>query len=128
MHHYLAIALGGAVGAISRYWLGGLAERFNQSQFPVGTFTVNLLGSLCIGVLYCLLVEKAVISDQLRPLLVVGFLGAFTTFSTFSLELVLLMQGGRSGIAITYLLISVVLCTSACWAGIVMTRVLFNQI
>ena len=126
MYHYLAIAAGGALGALSRFWLGAMVERFNQSHFPVGTFAVNLLGSLCIGILYILFVEKAMVNDNLRPFMVIGFLGAMTTFSTFSLDTVLLIQNGRPMTALAYTLSSVIICHLACWAGMAGARTLFN--
>ncbi len=124
MVHYAAIALGGALGAMSRYWLTSLTERINQTQFPYGTFAVNVLGSLLVGALFVLLTEKIQFAEQLRPVLVIGFLGAFTTFSAFSLESVLLMQHGQVITALTYIVLSVVTCLIACWLGISVTRTL----
>lgn len=124
MYHYAAIALGGALGALSRYWLTSVAERFNQTQFPFGTFAVNVLGSLLVGALFVILTEKIQLAEQLRPVLLIGFLGAFTTFSAFSLESVLLMQHGQFITALSYIVLSVVTCLTACWLGISVTRTL----
>lgn len=124
MTTYLAIALGGALGAVSRYWLSTTMERFNGSQFPLGTFSVNLFGSFLIGVLFIIFAEKLHLSAQWRPLLVIGFLGAMTTFSTFSLDALLLFQQGHYNTALFYVLSSVVLCLFAAFAGMQLTRLL----
>ncbi len=78
LNTYLAIAFGGALGAVSRYWLSTAVERFNGSGFPMGTFAVNLLGSFLIGMLFILFAEKLSLVEQWRPVLVIGFLGAMT--------------------------------------------------
>ena len=122
MSYYLAIALGGAFGAVCRYWLVTLAEHHNTGLFPVGTLTVNVLGSLLIGVLFVMLTEKIQVAAYLRPLLVIGFLGALTTFSTFSLDALLLMQQGLFFSALSYLIVSVVSCILAAWAGMSLVR------
>lgn len=122
MSYYLAIALGGAVGAVARYWLSSWVERFNSGVFPAGTATVNLVGSLLIGFLFVLLLERIQLATVLRPLLISGFLGAFTTFSTFSLDALLLLQQGYTGTALTYLAASVVGCLLAAWLGMGLGR------
>ncbi len=125
MTSYLAIALGGAIGAVSRYWLSGAVERLNGSSFPLGTFSVNLLGSFLIGVLFVLFMEKSQLAEHYRALLVVGLLGSLTTFSTFSLDALLLLQQGHYNTAIFYILSSVVVCVLACLAGMQGMRWLF---
>ncbi|MEX2130364.1 MAG: fluoride efflux transporter CrcB [Pseudohongiellaceae bacterium] len=122
MNYYLIIATGGAFGAVSRYALSGFAEKYNTTAFPVGTFLVNLIGSLLIGIVAILLLEKFPLDQHLRPLVIVGFLGAFTTFSTFSLEVVLLLQQGNYTTAGSYLAMSVVTCVLATWAGMQLAR------
>ncbi len=124
MYYYLAIALGGAAGAVSRYWLSSTVEKFNGSGFPLGTFTVNVLGSFLIGVFFIVLAEKLHLVDQWRPIIIVGFLGAMTTFSTFSLDALLLFEQGHYNTALFYIAISVVLCLFAAFAGMQITRVL----
>lgn len=121
MIYTLAVAAGGALGAVSRYWL---ISAMSGSRFPWGTFTVNVAGSVVIGVLYVLITEKAALTEQWRAILVVGYLGAFTTFSTFSLDALLLLQGGRLLQAALYVLGSVVICLLGAWLGIVMMRAL----
>lgn len=124
MTYYLAIAIGGAAGALCRYWLTGLAEQHNTLMFPTGTFMVNLIGSLLIGVLFIVVTEKIQLAAYLRPFLMIGFLGAFTTFSTFSLDALLLVQQGYLATATTYILASVVSCIFAAWAGMSLVRLL----
>lgn len=122
MTYYLIIALGGALGAVGRYWLTTLAERMHPGLFPLGTFLVNLLGSLLIGILFVLLVEKIQLAEHYRPLLMIGFLGAFTTFSTFSMDALLLLEQGLYSMAAGYVLASVTTGILAAWLGMSMTR------
>jgi CrcB protein len=121
---YIAIAFGGALGAISRYWLHSAVQRFNDSGFPLGTFAVNVLGSFLIGIFFVLLAEKAKIAEQWRPVIVVGFLGGLTTFSTFSLDALLLFEQGHYNTALFYIISSVALCLIAAFAGMQISRVL----
>ncbi len=122
MNTYIAIAFGGAFGAVSRFWLHSAVQRFNESNFPLGTFAANLLGSFLIGVFFVVLAEKADLSETWRPLIVVGFLGAMTTFSTFSLDALLLFEQGHYNTALFYIVSSVALCLFAAFAGMQMTR------
>ncbi len=124
MPTYIAIAFGGALGAVSRYWLHSVVQRFNDSGFPLGTFAVNVLGSLLIGIFFVLLAEKAQIAEQWRPVIVVGFLGGLTTFSTFSLDALLLFEQGHYNTALFYIISSVALCLIAAFAGMQITRVM----
>lgn len=124
MSYYLAIAFGGAAGALCRYWLSSFTEHYNNTMFPLGTLVVNVVGSLLIGVLFVLVTEKIQLAAHLRPLLMIGFLGALTTFSTFSLDALLLMQEGLFGTAVAYILASVFSCLLAVWAGMSLVRLL----
>jgi CrcB protein len=124
MYTYLAIAFGGALGALSRYWITVSIERFNGTGFPLGTFMVNLLGSFLIGLLYILFAEKLSVADQWRPVIITGFLGAMTTFSTFSLDALLLFQQGHYNTALFYVLSSVMICIFAAYVGMQIARIL----
>jgi CrcB protein len=110
------IALGGAAGSVLRYLLGGRVQHFAPHGFPVGTLTVNVLGCLVIGVLTQIFLNMET-PGEWRGLLVVGFCGGFTTFSTFSIETVGLIEGGEYGRAATYVAGSVLLCIMATFAG-----------
>jgi CrcB protein len=98
----LMVALGGAVGAVSRYGLSGWVQGMWGTTFPMGTMAVNVLGSLLLGLLLPLF-ENLAWSAEVRTLATMGFLGAFTTFSTFSYEAVALLQGGEWGRAAAYM-------------------------
>ncbi len=125
MQQLLFIASGGAIGALCRYWVSGYVVNNTNHYLPLGTLTVNVIGSLLMGVCFVLIMEKSQLSPEYRPLLMVGLLGAFTTFSTFSLETVALMQEGHIMSAAIYILLSVVCCIAALFAGIWFTRILF---
>ncbi len=114
--HWLAVAFGGSIGAVSRYGVSILIPIL-PGKFPVATFTVNVVGSLLIAVLFVLVVEKGALPAIWRQLLMVGFLGAFTTFSTFSLEALHLLNGGHGKLAFTYMLSSVLACIFAVFSG-----------
>jgi fluoride exporter len=125
--YYLAVAIGGALGAVSRYWMISWVESLSavqagQFRFPWGTLAVNVLGSLLIGILFVLISEKALISAEWRAILVVGYIGAFTTFSTFSLDALLLMQHGQLLQAAAYIVSSVLVCILFAWLGIAAAR------
>lgn len=88
------VALGGAAGAVARYWVSGLVYRLTGPGFPWGTLVVNLLGCFLIGVVV-LVLETTIQSGAVRAAVAIGFLGAFTTFSTFSYETLALLQDGE---------------------------------
>ena len=111
----LAIALGGAAGAVLRYLLADAIGRLDQ--FPLGTLIVNASGALLLGLIATLLLERVGVSDALRLGLTVGLLGGYTTFSTIQLEVLQLLDGGRWPLAIAYALITPAAGLAAVWAG-----------
>lgn len=124
MLYYLSIATGGALGAMARVWLMTIVDTATQTRFPFGTMTVNVIGSLLMGIGFVLIAERWALAPELRSLLVPGFLGAFTTFSTFSLDALLLMENGLLSQALIYVLGSVLLCLLVAWLGMTLTRLL----
>ncbi|RMG56933.1 MAG: fluoride efflux transporter CrcB [Gammaproteobacteria bacterium] len=116
------IALGGALGAVSRFLVSNGVYALLGRGFPWGTLAVNMLGSLAMGVLAILLLERITVSSELRGLLLVGFLGAFTTFSTFSIETLNLIEEGALMRAGLNAVLSVVLCLAAAWLGVFIGR------
>ena len=119
---YLALALGGALGAIARYWMSSSLNQSCQLAFPLGTLSVNVLGSFIIGVLYVFLSERPELSEVYRHLLITGFLGALTTFSTFSLETLLLIEQGNYNTALLNVLGSVIFCVGSTYLGISLAK------
>lgn len=116
------VGIGGAAGAIARYVVGrGLTMRFGDG-FPYGTFTVNIAGAFLIGVLYVLLTERGVSDERLRLLLATGFLGGFTTFSTYTLEAITLAESGQWNVSLLYVIASNLLGLAACLAGMLAIR------
>jgi len=116
------IAGGGAVGSLLRYWMSNGIHQLLGRSFPYGTLTVNFTGSILIGFLYVLLVERLDTSVELRAGLMIGLLGGFTTFSTFSLETLNLLEIGDHARAILNVVLSLSLCLSGCWLGIITGR------
>jgi CrcB protein len=120
----LSIAVGGALGALARFWLSSAVYAVWGRSFPYGTLAVNVLGSLLMGVLYVLLVERLVVASEWRNFWMVGLLGAFTTFSTFSLDTLHLLQQAAYLKALMNMLLSVVACVAAAYVGLILGRLL----
>jgi CrcB protein len=117
----LAIALGGMLGTPARYAVGRVVH-VAPTSFPWSTFVVNMSGSLVLGVLLTLIIERWPPSRYLRPFAAIGFLGAYTTFSTYTVETDLLLKDGQAGVALAYVLGSLFLGLVAVYAGIVIGR------
>lgn len=123
MQVYLLIALGGACGALSRYGIGRAVNIYlAQIHWPLGTFAVNIAGSFTIGAIYVLITEKSSLHADWRYVLIVGFLGAFTTFSTFSLESVAMLEAGKIAMAMLYMVATLASCVIGCWLGMSLVR------
>ncbi len=118
-HHSLLVAVGGGIGAWLRFAVGRL---FGVTAFPLATLTVNLLGSLAMGLLAGWLARHGQGGESWRLLLAVGLLGGFTTFSAFSLELVNMIQRGDGGMAALYAAVSVLGGIAGLFAGLTLAR------
>ncbi|MCC6348235.1 MAG: fluoride efflux transporter CrcB [Candidatus Eisenbacteria bacterium] len=118
MRSALLVALGGALGSVLRWLVGGWVQSLTPSStFPWGTFAVNAIGSFAIGALLGLALERALVPPAMRLLLVTGLLGGFTTFSSFSYETLQLARDGQWPAAVGYSLGSLVLGVAAAFVG-----------
>jgi CrcB protein len=124
MKYLLFIALGGATGAVSRYLMANWVHTLWVGRFPLGTLIVNMLGSFAIGIVYVLLVERQLVHADWRGVLMVGFLGAFTTFATFSLDTITLFEAGHTVQALGYMIGSAVVCVVMAGLAMQLTRAL----
>ena len=122
MTQTLAIATGGALGALLRYWTSLAVHSRLGTGFPYGTLTVNVIGSLLMGFLYIWFVDRLAMGPAMRGFLFIGVLGAFTTFSTFSLETLNLIESGQLGKAIMNVVVSVIVCITAAGLGVLAAR------
>ncbi|MGB2590085.1 MAG: fluoride efflux transporter CrcB [Candidatus Acidiferrum sp.] len=122
MGKYLMVGIGGFLGSIARFWLGGYIDTKMGSRFPYGTLVINLTGSFLIGFIVTLLAERAHWSPNLRYLIPIGFIGAYTTFSTFEYETLRVVQDGELMLAFLNVAISVIVGFLAVWLGVVAGR------
>ena len=130
----LWVMLGSALGGLLRYWLGAGVAALTGPSFPWGTLLINVVGSFVIGLFAAALGERGLFGDalghngqfldfvDLRAFVMVGLCGGFTTFSSFSLQSLELLQAGRTGAALGYMTGSVLACLLAAWAGWVLGR------
>ena len=116
------VALGGALGSVSRFLVGPAIQRAFGFTFPFGTLLINIVGSFILGVVAEIAIEGGPMSPQGRAFVGIGFCGGFTTFSAFSLETVALLEGGQVGRASAYVMASVALSVSAAFLGLVAAR------
>lgn len=118
----LWIGAAGFVGAVARYHLDGLFGRHSRSDFPWGVLVVNVSGCFLLGLLVTLFARRYVVSEDLRLALTVGFLGAYTTFSTFAYQVLRLAEDGRAGVAAAYVAASLLAGIGAAWLGTALAK------
>jgi fluoride exporter len=116
---YVMVGLGGCLGSILRFWLGSYIGSRMGTRFPYGTFVINVSGSFLIGLVFALLSAKTSWSPNWRYLIPIGFIGGYTTFSSFEFESLRSIQDGQIGLGLLYVGLSVVLGFVAVWGGMV---------
>lgn len=122
MQAYLAVAIGGTLGCWARYLLTNLVQALLGRDFPYATLSINVLGSFLMGFLFVATLDRLIVSPYMRLGVLTGFLGGFTTFSTFAMETLLLAEDGEAGKAILYVLLSLVLGIGGAIGGAYMAR------
>lgn len=126
MNSLIAIALGGSAGALTRFWIANGIYAYLGRSFPHGTLFVNVSGSFLMGLLTELMLQRFPMAAEYRAGVLVGFLGAYTTFSTFAVESFFLIEEGSYWKAGINMFLSVTLCVVAVWVGLVLGRRLFS--
>lgn len=119
---FVSVAVGGAIGAVTRYIVSGWAVSRWGGQFPYGTLVVNVVGCFLIGLIMVLLTERVSVGPYWRLILVVGFLGGLTTFSSFGLETVSLLEQARWTAALSNVVLNVVVGCTATFLGMIVGR------
>jgi len=120
----LAVGTGGFIGAILRFLISGWVQKLTPTLFPIGTLSVNVLGSFIIG--FMALYFESVVAPHQKALVITGMLGALTTFSTFSLETVTMLQGGLWGRVTMNVTLNVILCVIATMLGMMLFKRLYG--
>lgn len=124
MTQVLAIAAGGAAGSVLRFWMSGWVHSLVGRGFPYGTLAVNVLGCLLMGLLFVMFVERLSLDSAVRAGVLIGVLGGFTTFSSFSIETINLIEEGlwlKAGLNAG---LSLIFCVAATWIGVALARAL----
>ena len=124
MTKYFMVGLGGFIGAIARFWLGGYISNRVGTRFPYGTFAINITGSFLIGLTVTMLAEKTHGNPNWRYLIPIGFIGAYTTFSTFEYETLRSLQDGEILVAFLNVSLSVIVGFAAVWGGMIVAKAL----
>src|SRR5271157_3518412 len=119
---YLAVGVGGFVGSIARFWLATYIGQRMGTRFPYGTFLVNISGSFLIGLVMTILTEKTHLSPTYRYLIPIGFIGGYTTFSTFEYETLRAIQDGQFTIGLLNIVLSVVVGFLMVWTGAIVGK------
>ncbi len=122
MQEIIVVGIGGFIGAVARYLLSNVVHRIFHSTFPWGTFIVNITGCFLIGCLMFMVENRVPVSDQMRLFLGIGVLGAFTTFATFSQEIIDLLRNGQGWLALMNILLSVTFGVLALWFGYMLLK------
>ena len=122
MTKYLMVGLGGCLGSILRFWMGGYVSNRLGTRFPYGTFVVNCTACFLIGLIVTVLAEKANWSSNWRYLIPIGFIGGFSTFSTFEYETFRVFQDGEFFVAALNVILSVVVGFVSVWLGVITGR------
>jgi CrcB protein len=122
MHKYLLVGAGGFVGAMARYWMGAFVTQRMGLRFPFGTFLINVSGCFLVGFFMHLLAERGVLDAHWLYIVVIGFIGAYTTFSTFEYETVRALQDGQLGIGLLYVASSILVGLVMVWLGALAAR------
>lgn len=124
MQKYIFVALGGSLGALARYWVGSTVSGKMGTRFPYGTFVINMSACLIIGFSIVFLGRRTDLNPAWRFLIPVGFVGAYSTFSTFEFETFASLQSGAFLIAGAYVALSIFLGLVAVWCGTLLGRLL----
>jgi fluoride exporter len=119
---YLMVGVGGGLGSILRFWLGSYIGSRMGARFPYGTFVVNITGSFLIGLVFAFLTARTQWSPNWRYLIPIGFIGGYTTFSSFEFETLRMIQDGQIGLGLFYVASSVVVGFAAVWGGMMAGR------
>jgi len=126
MYRVILIALAGLVGTLIRYWLSGWVARHFGQSFPSGTLAVNLLGCFIMGALYFVLEERVLFDPVVRTAILIGFLGALTTFSSYGLQTFTLLRDGELLLASVYVGVSNIAGVLLVWCGYTASRILME--
>ena len=122
MLKYLLVGIGGCLGSILRFWLGSYIGSKMGTRFPYGTFVVNITGSFLVGLIFAWLTVRTSWSPNWRYLIPIGFIGGYTTFSSFEYETLRTIQDGQIGLGLLYVAASVVVGFVAVWGGMIAGR------
>ena len=122
MFKYLMVGIGGFAGAVARFWLGVFIGQKMGTRFPYGTFFINTSGCFLIGFIMTILTERTHLSANWRYLIPIGFIGAYTTFSTFEYETLRSIQDGQFVLGLLNVVLSLIVGFVLVWTGVIVAR------